>query len=686
MSRHNNRAIESQIKQIDEIFRTHNEPHIVTIVDVKKDKNCDFHGKSPSRRGSVDVNGTRSLSRKGSMASNLDTRRSFCSTDKLNVEKEKYQKSRNSIASFTELINRNLINDENGTYRSQMRRESMPVIDTNGRKNPLDTWNSRLFKGMEHPSKFPNMLRSTNTNGVKNVDMSRRASSNWNVNHFHNYASEENNKTNLDRKQSMSVSEKIFKRDYTQSPEPQKGKELHSILKHNKRDIQSQPQQQKTHTTTGDDELKEIIKRLSFEYIENEMSQNGNNRMDIDLLSNSDSSSGGNGRILTSTKLTPRRISIDSLDSSSRRSSRRFSDFSVNSDDLGTYKARTTNKASSVEVQSTDPNRPKFVAVTSLEDVQAVRCAEFHPNGTVYAIGSNSKTFRICEYPSLSEIRDDHQTYQAAVLFKRTKHHKGSIYCMAWSPQGDLIATGSNDKTVKLMRYNDDQKQLEGREIELTMHDGTVRDLCFLEDSSNKSSLLISGGAGDCKIYITDCATSTPYQALSGHGSHILSLYNWGGAMFVSGSQDKTVRFWDLRTRGCVNVVTPATNPNSRQGSPVAALCVDPSGRLLVSGHEDSSCVLYDIRGNRPIQCFKPHSSDIRSIRFSPSAYYLLTASYDNKLVLTDLQGDLTMPLPSVVVAQHSDKVISGRWHPSDFSFLSTSADKTAKLWALPPV
>lgn len=76
------------------------------------------------------------------------------------------------------------------------------------------------------------------------------------------------------------------------------------------------------------------------------------------------------------------------------------------------------------------------------------------------------------------------------------------------------------------------------------------------------------------------------------------------------------------------------------QGSPVAAVCVDPSGRLLVSGHEDSSCVLYDIRGGRTVQCFKPHSSDIRSIRFSPSAYYLLTGGYDNKLVLTDLQGN----------------------------------------------
>ncbi|XP_043493865.1 WD repeat-containing protein 47 isoform X1 [Polistes fuscatus] len=341
---------------------------------------------------------------------------------------------------------------------------------------------------------------------------------------------------------------------------------------------------------------------------------------------------------------------------------------------------------------SSNGGRPRFVPVTALEDVQAVRCAEFHPHGKLYAVGSNSKTVRICAYPKLHDVREDHQTYQPTVLSKRTKHHKGSIYCLAWTPDGQLMATGSNDKTVKLMRFNAETSSLEGQEVELTMHDATVRDLCFLEDTSNKSSLLISGGAGDCKIYVTDCTTGTPFQALSGHSGHILTLYNWGGAMFVSGSQDKTVRFWDLRTRGCVNMVTPATVPGSRYlmsfqvGSPVAALCVDPSGRLLVSGHEDSSCVLFDIRGGRTVQCFKPHAADIRSIRFSPSAYYLLTGGYDNKLVLTDLQGDLTMPLPSVVVAQHQDKVISGRWHPTEFSFLSTSADKTATLWALPPI
>ena len=203
--------------------------------------------------------------------------------------------------------------------------------------------------------------------------------------------------------------------------------------------------------------------------------------------------------------------------------------------------------------------------VTTLEDVQAVRCAEFHPGGKLYAVGSNSKTLRICQYPSVAKVRGDHETYQPTVLFKRTKHHKGSIYCLAWSPRGDLIATGSNDKTVKLMSFNTGTASLEGSENDLTMHDGTVRDCCFVEEGAGGAPLLLSAGAGDCKVYVTDCSTVTPFQAMTGHTGHILSLYTWGGAMFVSGSQDKTVRFWDLRTRGCVNVVSTSA------GSPVAS-------------------------------------------------------------------------------------------------------------------
>lgn len=330
-----------------------------------------------------------------------------------------------------------------------------------------------------------------------------------------------------------------------------------------------------------------------------------------------------------------------------------------------------------------------------MEDAQAIRAAEFHPSGDFYAIGSNSKTLRICGYPKpnvLRSLKEGHLAHQPTVLLKRMKHHKGSIYCLSWNPTGDLLATGSNDKTIKLSRFDASAYDADGElsasslgsEVELSMHDGTVRDVCFVEDLSNRSSLLISGGAGDCKIYVTDCETATPFQAMSGHSAAILSLHTWGGAMFVSGSQDRTIRFWDLRSRGCVNLITAPSVTGKGPGSAVTAVCVDPSGRMLVSGHEDANCMLYDIRGGRIIQTIRPHDSEIRTVRFSPKAYYLLTGAYDNKVVLTDLQGDLTQPLPSVVAVEHSDKVIQGRWHPTDFTFLTTSADKSATLWALP--
>ncbi|XP_036730005.1 WD repeat-containing protein 47 isoform X4 [Balaenoptera musculus] len=269
---------------------------------------------------------------------------------------------------------------------------------------------------------------------------------------------------------------------------------------------------------------------------------------------------------------------------------------------------------------------------------------------------------------------------QPVVRFKRNKHHKGSIYCVAWSPCGQLLATGSNDKYVKVLPFNAEtcNATVSGPDLEFSMHDGTIRDLAFMEGPESGGAILISAGAGDCNIYTTDCQRGQGLHALSGHTGHILALYTWSGWMIASGSQDKTVRFWDLRVPSCVRVVGTTFHGT---GSAVASVAVDPSGRLLATGQEDSSCMLYDIRGGRMVQSYHPHSSDVRSVRFSPGAHYLLTGSYDMKIKVTDLQGDLTKQLPIMVVGEHKDKVIQCRWHTQDLSFLSSSADRTVTLW-----
>ncbi|XP_057696796.1 WD repeat-containing protein 47-like isoform X2 [Corythoichthys intestinalis] len=348
----------------------------------------------------------------------------------------------------------------------------------------------------------------------------------------------------------------------------------------------------------------------------------------------------------------------------------------------GPVKDDSSSRMTRCTTQQLGISKTQFVRVNQLEDTQAVRSVAFHPSGSLYAVGSNSKTLRVCAYPDTLTSSTLDAVKQPVVRFRRNKHHKGSIYCVAWSHCGQLLATGSNDKYVKVLPFSADSCNATGPDLEFSMHDGTIRDLAFMEGPESGGSILVSAGAGDCNIYTTDCHRGQGLHALNGHTGHILTLYTWGGWMIASGSQDKMVRFWDLRVPSCVRVVGTTLHGS---GSAVVSVAVDPSGRLLATGQEDSTCMLYDIRGGRIVQTYRPHSSDIRSVRFSPGAHNLLTGSYDNKIIISDLQGDLTKPLPQMLAGEHWDKVIQCRWHPKDQTFLSSSADRTVVLWAPSP-
>lgn len=90
------------------------------------------------------------------------------------------------------------------------------------------------------------------------------------------------------------------------------------------------------------------------------------------------------------------------------------------------------------------------------EDSQPIRAACFSPQGNYLALGTNSKALKICAVPNLHSMDDEEdeevdEVQKLQVLFENDQHHIGSIYCVDWSRTQRLIATGSNDKTIKIL-------------------------------------------------------------------------------------------------------------------------------------------------------------------------------------------------------------------------------------------
>jgi WD40 repeat protein len=115
--------------------------------------------------------------------------------------------------------------------------------------------------------------------------------------------------------------------------------------------------------------------------------------------------------------------------------------------------------ADMIEDQVVDSSQPcdNVIADTStiesmtqyalLRDVQPIRASCFSPSGEFFVLGTNSKALKICKLPNL----DEGPGQQIDVAFEQLNHHVGSIYCVDWSRTERLIASGSNDRLIKLL-------------------------------------------------------------------------------------------------------------------------------------------------------------------------------------------------------------------------------------------
>ena len=325
-----------------------------------------------------------------------------------------------------------------------------------------------------------------------------------------------------------------------------------------------------------------------------------------------------------------------------------------------------------------------------IEDSHPIRTSCFSPKGDCLAIGTNSKSMKIY---SLSHVLSNfkkyagiHSSTKMPLIFEQINHHLGSIYCLDWSVSGRLLASGSNDKIIKLMvvpplsegrgvpdgkNNNEDDDILE---LPISGHNGTIRSICF--DPSSDLTLLTAGDI-DKNIKMWDTENGSSKGELIGHNKDVTTI-KWSndGSYFGSGSADKTIKLWDLKSLKEI-----CTVPTLGYGA-INDISLLNTGEMLIvaAGHVDGNITIWDAQRKSLFTEIKENSQgkEVRTICFSPDGKYLVSGGFDNKIKIYDILNNFNL----AGELEHNDKVVSVRWHPDLPIIVSTSADKTARLWS----
>ena len=342
-----------------------------------------------------------------------------------------------------------------------------------------------------------------------------------------------------------------------------------------------------------------------------------------------------------------------------------------------------------------------------IEDTHPIRCCCFSPKGEYFAIGTNSKSLKIFD---LSFILDsinkrnfyskniknnnnitNNKNYKETIgmIYEQKNYHLGSIYSIDWSSSGKLLATGSNDKTIKLIHIpeldpeiinnnnttSENVNNCETLELIISGNSGTVRNLCF-EPINDLTLLSCNVGENVIKLWDTEKGVNT-----SNLEGHTMDVYNikWSNdsQLFTSIGLDRTIRFWDIRENKNINIISSINFSSINDISIFTKNEGNNNNILIACGHSDGLLTIWDYNRRCILKQSYEHNSEIRSINFSPDGKYLITGSFDHKIKIYDVANNFEV----MGELEHNDKVVSCKWHPEIPMILSTSADKTARVW-----
>lgn len=314
----------------------------------------------------------------------------------------------------------------------------------------------------------------------------------------------------------------------------------------------------------------------------------------------------------------------------------------------------------------------------------AVWGVSFSPDGTLLASASNDQTVKLWQTDG--------------TLLRTLKGHRDRLTSVSFSPNGRLLVSSSSDKTAKIWT-------LGGNELAtLNGHTDAVQSATFSPDGK---TVLTGSLDGTARLW---SLSGQEIQRFVGHeGAVSWVCFSPNGATIATAGEDGLVRLWNRQgellqiLRGHVNDVTAVTfHPNGQllasagrdriirlwrwdgiflkalrgHEETIWNLAFSADGKTLASASGDTSVKLWDWQAGAVKETFNGHGDTATSVSFSPNDRLLASASLDKTIKLWSLETK-----SQVVLEGHRDRITQIRFSPDGKTLATSSHDKTVKLW-----
>ncbi len=241
--------------------------------------------------------------------------------------------------------------------------------------------------------------------------------------------------------------------------------------------------------------------------------------------------------------------------------------------------------------------------------------------------------------------------------------HSGPVTCVAVSPDGKYIVSGSHDSTVKLWERSS------GKEVRTFKgHERRVNSVCFSPEGTH-----ILSGSDDKTLKLWDHAGGKEVlvRTFKGHGGGVNGVYfSPEGTHILSGSDDSTVKCWERSSGKEVRTF-------KGQNDYVRSVCFSPEWTHILSGSSDKTLKCWDRAGGKEVLTFKGHEGGVTSVCFSPEGTFILSGSDDQTVKLWERTSGKEVR----TFKGHEGLVYSVCFSPEGAHILSGSSDHTLKIW-----